>query len=193
MPMTLHKPLKLYIFILSNIPQTLGKTIIGELLVMEPNSDNLFASDSVKFEVKGIFDTGKPANPYPSVMGRHEGTIKPSDDINVSKLYTYPCAGTGGHTESMELSKNGKTIATGTWNGYQSDRHNVSIRNVTTGAPYVLLLKDQEYKYVIKTGSYPQIHHKNTLNTPGGVITCTKFTDASGNVHNDRIPAVKFF
>ena len=26
----------------------------------------------------GIFDTGSPANPYPSIMGTHNGTIKPN-------------------------------------------------------------------------------------------------------------------
>ena len=31
-------------------------------------------------------------------LGTHKGEIKPSDNINVSKLYTYPCVGTGGHT-----------------------------------------------------------------------------------------------
>ncbi|KAF5437799.1 CASH domain-dontaining protein, partial [Candidatus Methanophagaceae archaeon] len=45
-----------------------------------------------------VFDTG--AGAYPSIMGRHEGKIKPSYDVRVSYLYTYSCAGTGGHTKS---------------------------------------------------------------------------------------------
>ncbi|MEA2075841.1 MAG: NosD domain-containing protein, partial [Euryarchaeota archaeon] len=45
---------------------------------------------------KNIFDTCAPANPYPSIMGNHTGTITPSCNINVSRLYTYPCSGTGG-------------------------------------------------------------------------------------------------
>jgi len=175
---------------LSNIPRILGKTIEGELLVMDQDSDNIFASDSVKFEVKGIFDTGKPANPYPSVIGRHEGTIKTSDDINVSRLYTYPCAGTSGHTESIELSENGETIATGTWDGYQSDWHNVSIHNVS-GAPYVMLYKGHKYNYTIVTGSYPQIIHEHSKEVTGGTITCTLFTDANGKTYTDWIPAIR--
>jgi len=60
-----------------------------------------------------IFDTEKPANPYPSIMGNHTGTINPNQTITVNKLYTYPCVGTGGHTESIKLYKNGDLIANG--------------------------------------------------------------------------------
>ena len=42
----------------------------------------------------GVFDTGSPANPYPSISGTHNGTITPNQTITVSKLYTYPCSGT---------------------------------------------------------------------------------------------------
>jgi hypothetical protein len=49
---------------------------------------------------ENIFDTGTPANPYPSIMGNHTGTITPKQTITVSQLYTYPCVDTGGHTES---------------------------------------------------------------------------------------------
>lgn len=62
------------------------------------------------------FDTG--AGTYPSILGTHKGKIIPSCNINVSRLYTYPCAGTGGHTESIELYENGDLIANGSWNGY---------------------------------------------------------------------------
>ena len=43
------------------------------------------------------FDTG--ADTYPSIFGTHEGTIIPKHDIFVEQLYTYPCEGTGGHSE----------------------------------------------------------------------------------------------
>ena len=75
-----------------------------------------------------IFDTGAPSNPYPSIAGTHTGTITPNQTITVNKLYTYPCAGTGGHTESIELyDENGNLIASGNWNGYQQgDWHNIT-------------------------------------------------------------------
>jgi len=62
-----------------------------------------------------IFDTGTPSNPYPSISGTHNGTIIPSHDINVNKLYTYPCPGTGGHTEYARIwNKTWNATATGT-------------------------------------------------------------------------------
>ena len=138
-----------------------------------------------------IFDTDAPANPYPSIMGTHNGTITPSHNINVSKLYTYSCTGTGGHTESIELYENVTLIANGTWNGYIEDYHNITIHNLTGEAPYVTLLENHEYRYVIKTGSYPQIHHNRTLLTENGWITCTNFRDANGRTYNNWIPAIR--
>jgi len=141
--------------------------------------------------IEGVFDTGKGI--YPSIMGTHEGTITPSHNLTVSKLYTYPCAGTGGHTESIELYENGTLIANGTWNGYQSDWHNITLNNVTDGTSYVTLLQDHEYNYTICTGSYPQILHATSKEVTCGTITCTQFRDANGNKYNDWIPAIKFF
>ena len=138
-----------------------------------------------------IFDTGKGT--YPSIMGTHEGTIEPSDNISINKLYTYPCPGTGGHTESIELYDNDTLIANGTWNGYQGDWHNITIHNLTGGAPYVTLLKDHEYRYTIKTGSYPQIIHESSKDVTGGTITCTDFEDANGKTYTDWIPAIKLY
>ena len=121
-------------------------------------------------------------------MGTHKGEIKPSDNITVSKLYTYPCAGTGGHTESIELyDENDTLIARGTWNGYQEDWHNLTI------TPSVILQAGHTYNYTIITGSYPQIIHELSKGVTGGTITCTNFTDANGVVHYDWIPAIKFF
>ena len=143
-------------------------------------------------EEEEFFDTHAPAKPYPSIMGIHNGTITPSHDISVSKLYTYPCTGTGGHTKSIELFENGVLIANGTWNGYIGDYHNLTIHNVT-GAPYATLLKDREYNYTICTGSYPQIIHEASKDVTGGTITCTTFVDANGKEYNDRIPAIRLW
>jgi len=106
-------------------------------------------------------------------------------------LYTYPCAGTGGHTESIELYENGEPIANGTWNGYKGDYHTITLHNVSTGAPYVTLLEGQEYNYTIRTGSYPQIIPNQTLTNEYGMITCSKFTDVNGRVYYDWIPAIR--
>jgi len=158
------------------------------------------AQDSYPFEDpngwllgKNIFETGSPANPYPSISGTHNGTITPNQTIIASKLYTYPCCGTGGHTESIELYENDTLIANGTWNGYEGDWHNITIHNLTGGAPYVTLLENYEYNYTIRTGSYPQIHHTSALPTKNGWINCTDFIDANGKRYNDRIPAIRLW
>ncbi|MFZ2071510.1 MAG: NosD domain-containing protein [Halobacteriota archaeon] len=130
-----------------------------------------------------VFDTG--AGTYPSIMGIHKGEIKPSHNISVSKLYTYPCVGTGGHTESIKLYKNGELIASGTWTGYHSDYHNITI------TPSVILQAGQTYNYTIVTGSYPQIIHEPSKEVTGGTITCTLFTDANGKTYTDWIPAIR--
>ena len=136
-----------------------------------------------------VFDTG--FGTYPSIMGTHEGKIIPSCDINVSRLYTYPCPGTGGHTESIVISENGTPIANGTWSGYEGDWHNITIHNVTC-VPYVRLLEGYKYNYTIITGSYPQIIHEHEYkNATGGTITCTEFTDANGKTYTDWIPAIR--
>ncbi len=136
-----------------------------------------------------IFDTG--TGTYPSIKGTHEGTIKPSSSINVSKLYTYPCARTGGHTESIKLEENGTVIANGTWDGYHEDWHNITLYNVTDGTHYVTLLQDHEYNYTIRTGSYPQILHAASKEVTGGTITCTSFVDANGKRYSKMIPAIR--
>jgi len=132
-----------------------------------------------------IFDTGEGT--YPSISGTFTGTIVPSSDINVSTLYTYPCLGTGGHTESIELYDDGVPLATGTWNGYVGDWHNVTLTSTVT------LLKDHEYRYVIVTGSYPQIIHAESKDVTGGVITCEEFVDVNGVVYDDWIPAIRLW
>jgi len=138
-----------------------------------------------------IFDTGSPPNPYPSIAGAHYGTITPNKTIIATKLYTYPCPGTGGHTESIKLEENGTLIANGTWDGYQSDWHNITLHNATGNAPYVRLLKGHSYNYTIVTGSYPQIIHAPSKNVTGGTITCTSFVDANGRSYTNWIPAIR--
>ena len=136
------------------------------------------------------FDTGTPANPYPSISGTHNGTITPYVTIyNVSKLYTYPCPGTGGHTEYVAFySDPNRTekITEGHWNGYASDWHNVSF------SPFTMLAK-HTYYYTIKTGSYPQIHHAPVVEAEGGmgIINCSSFVDANGRSYTNWIPAIR--
>jgi len=138
--------------------------------------------------VSTIFDTG--AGTYLSIMGTHNGEIEPSQNISVSKLYTYPCAGTGGHTESIKIHEYGELIANGTWNGYVGDGHNITLHNVS-GASSVTLLKGHKYNYTVITGSYPQIIHAKSKDVTGGTITCTSFVDANGKTYTDWIPAIR--
>ena len=129
-----------------------------------------------------IFDTGPGI--YPSIFGTHTGTITPNQTIEVSKLYTYPCTGTGGHTEYVRI--HGKGISeSASWKGYCGDWHNLTFNNSFT------LQAGVEYNYTIRTGSYPQIHHNRTLSVPDGVITCTEFIDANGKRYNNWIPAIR--
>lgn len=130
------------------------------------------------------FDTGKPANPYPSIMGNHTGTIKPNHTVIATKVYTYPCEGTGGHTEYIKIW-NLTWNATAIWIGYVNDWHNITFDKTA------VLLANETYNYTIKTGSYPQIHHTPALSTTNGWINCSEFTDANGRVYYDWIPAIR--
>lgn len=129
------------------------------------------------------FDTGPGT--YPSIFGTHNGTITPNQTIAVHKLYTYPCKGTGGHSEYVKIW-NLTWNVTATWNGYKSDWHNISFDNP------ISLMANETYNYTIKTGSYPQIIHEYSKNVTGGTITCTEFIDANGKNYHNWIPAVKF-
>jgi len=130
-----------------------------------------------------IFDTGK--GDYPSIAGTHNGTIKLNQTITVSKLYTYPCIGTGGHTESIKIWNSTGWNVTATWNGYTGDWHNLTFNNSFT------LDANETYNYTIRTGSYPQIIHEPSWNATGGVITCTEFVDLNGQQHEGWIPAIR--
>jgi hypothetical protein len=151
-------------------------------------SDDLMWGGSLK--VVSTFDTC--SGTYPSIFGTHNGTITPYHDLNISKIYTYPCPGTGGHSESVAFynETTGEEIANGTWNGYQGDWHNITLHNVT-GAPYVRLLKEHKYNYTIRTGSYPQIIHAKSKDVTVALINCTEFTDANGKTYTDWIPAIR--
>ena len=136
------------------------------------------------FREKKYFDTDPGT--YPSIMGTHIGTVTPVHDANVSKMYTYPCSGTGGHTEYVRIYGNGVDV-NATWNGYQGagDYHYIEFSEPFT------LEANVTYNYTIKTGSYPQIHHNRTLIVPGGEITCSEFIDANGKGYDDWIPAIR--
>ena len=132
-----------------------------------------------------IFDTGSPLNPYSSIMGNHTGTIKPNHTVTATKLYTYPCVGTGGHTEYVKIWNSTGWNVTATWNGYTGDWHNISFNET------FVLYENKTYNYTIRTGSYPQIIHKSPFNATGGTITCDKFIDANGRIYYDWIPAIR--
>jgi parallel beta-helix repeat protein len=132
---------------------------------------------------KGIFDTGEGT--YPSIKGTHNGTIEPTENITVHKLFTYSCIGTGGHTEQVRIWNNSGLDVTANWTGYQGDLDTILF------TPSFSLLAGETYSYTIRTGSYPQIHHTHSLSTLAGVITCTEFIDANGKKYDDWIPAIK--
>ena len=132
-----------------------------------------------------VFDTKASENPYPSIMGTHNGTIKPYHTVNVSRMYTYPCPGTGGHAEYVRIWNESETLAEENWKGYKGDWH-----NITFSEPFILLA-DRTYNYTIRTGSYPQIHHNRSLTVPDGEITCSEFVDVNGKKYVDWIPAIR--
>jgi hypothetical protein len=133
-----------------------------------------------------IFDTNAPDNPYPSISGTHNGTITPNKNISVNYLYTYPCIGTGGHTEFAKIWNETEGVcAIANWSGYLDDYHTISFNRTLP------LQEGVVYNYTIRTGSYPQIMHKQIANVTGGTITCDEFNDANGRVYYDWIPAIK--
>ena len=138
------------------------------------------------YPLAAIFDTGAPSNPYPSIPGTHTGDIIPSQDITVHKIYTYPCEGTGGHTEYVRIWNDTWGGKEAHWNGYQHDWH-----NITFDEPFTLFAK-RTYHYEIITGSYPQIIHKPEHTAlDGSYINCTSFIDANGKTYTDWIPAIR--
>jgi hypothetical protein len=152
-------------------------------------SGNLAESSEFYFTTTGeltVFDTEAPANPYPSISGTHNGTITPNKKIEVALLYTYPCAGTGGHSEYARIW-NSTLNATAIWGGYKEDWHNISFDNNFT------LAANATYNYTIRTGSYPQMLHEHSIEATGGTINCTEFVDANGREYADWIPAIRLW
>jgi hypothetical protein len=132
-----------------------------------------------------IFDTD--SGTYPSIFGTHNGTITPNKAIPVHRLYTYPCSGTGGHTEYVMIYNESGTIAEAYWNGYIGDYHNMTFNTTFT------LFAGCTYNYTIRTGSYPQIVHAREYKAEGGNIPCTVFIDANGKKYDDWIPAIRLW
>ena len=159
--------------------------LIGEPGVMVTKYADTFVYEGLEappFEF-GYFDTDEGT--YPSIGGTHNGTIKPTNNLTVNTLYTYSCLGTGGHTKSIELYENDTLIASGVWEEYQGDWHNITI------TPSVTLQAGTTYNYTIITGSYPRIIHASSKAVTGGTITCSKFTDANGKTYTNWIPAIR--
>jgi len=130
------------------------------------------------------FDTGNGT--YPTLNGTHTGTMTPNHDIVVKRLVTYPCPGTGGHSDYVTFGNESWSV-TAQWRGYAQAR---DWQIITFNETFVLF-KDETYNYTIRTGSYPQIHHIQTLATPDGVMTCDSFIDANGHRHSDWLPAIR--
>ena len=147
-------------------------------------------TDTVTVEIKAAvptIDTGQSPSPYPSIFGTHNGTIVPANDITVSKIFVYPCVGTGGHAEYVRIWGNG-VDAHATWNGYGGEDWNILHFNRT-----FTLEAGKEYNFTIKTGSYPQIFHEEVLETlDGSIVRCKEFVDANGKMHK-WIPAFKIY
>jgi len=136
---------------------------------------------------KASFDTGTDNCSYPSIAGIHTGTFIPFHDIYVQRIYTYPCVGTAGHSEYVAFyyNVNGTKVKDASWKGYQENYNYIEFDE-----PFILQ-EGVKYDYKIRTGSYPQIIHNQSLTTTDGIINCTQFTDANGNVYDNWIPAIK--
>jgi hypothetical protein len=98
----------------------------------------------------------------PSISDMHNGTIMPFYDITVSTLYTYPCVGTGGHTEYVKPWNSTDWNVTATWSGYNGDWHNLLFSNSFT------LYANETYNYTMQTGSYPRSFMNSYGTQPAG-------------------------
>ena len=146
---------------------------------------NAFLLVEYEEEEKPEFDIGQGT--YPSISGTHNGTITPKYNITVNRMYTYPCAGTGGHTKYVRIWNSTLNVTT-SWEGYKGDWHNISFNETFT------LKGNETYYYEVRTGSYPQIIHAREYKAvDGGNITCDEFIDANGRTYNNWIPAIKLF
>ncbi|MCK4476202.1 MAG: hypothetical protein KAU16_05695 [Methanophagales archaeon] len=151
----------------------------------EINDGGIFNFNITLAPMAIIFDTGHGT--YPSIMGIHEGNFTPNCNITVHQIYTYPCVGTGGHSERVIFYdyEYETEVINKSWGGYQGDYHNITV------SPSVELQVGKRYRYEIITGSYPQIIHNETCGNGFGKMTCSKFVDANGKEYNDWIPAIR--
>lgn len=171
----------------------LAEFYFKELLLSDPFGSKILNVTVINgtVEIKqasSIFDTEASQNPYPGIMGVHNGTLIPDQRIEANTIYTYSCPGTGGHTEYVRLW--GPDVdTTATWGGYTDDWHNLTFEHNFTLEPSV------EYHYTIRTGSYPQIIHapSGEYKVTGGKISCTEFVDANGKRYTNRIPAFRLW
>ncbi|MFV9676360.1 MAG: NosD domain-containing protein [Methanosarcinales archaeon] len=132
------------------------------------------------------FDTG--SGTYPSISGTHYGEIIPEQNSSVNKIYTYPCAGTGGHSKYVKIwNATTGDCAVALWEGYGDDFSNLTFNTTLT------LRENFVYSYIIKTGSYPQIIHAPYKQVNGGNITCTRFEDVNGKEYENWIPAFRLW
>lgn len=129
------------------------------------------------------FDTG--TGTYPSIAGIHNGTITPSCNLTVSRLYTYASPGTGGHTEYVRIWNETETLVEETWIGYQGEWQYLLFSKSVT------LRRNERYNYTIITGSYPLMHHTAALPIATGWINCSSFTDVNGKEYDRGIPAIR--
>jgi C1A family cysteine protease len=130
-----------------------------------------------------VLDTGPGT--YPSIAGRHTGTITLNRSMLVHRLFTYPSPGTGGRAISVQIG-NATWNVTASGHDYSSDW-----QNITFNAP-LILRGNETYNYTLATDSYPQLITGRTMITvSGGTMTCTEFVDANGQRHEDWIPAIR--
>jgi len=178
-----------YIVKAGTVEQIQNAEFSGTWVTMDSQGDKIngdVTGDTRLTLAELVFDTG--SGTYPSIFGTHNGTITPNQTITVSMMYTYPCAGTGGHSEYMKIWNNSNWNVTAKWDGYSGDWHNISFNESFT------LVKGETYNYTIRTGSYPQIiHEQNHTTLDGSLITCEEFVDTNGDGYNDWIPAFKLF
>jgi Tol biopolymer transport system component len=161
---------------------------VGEYVVNLTITDDEGATNKTSRVIKVFpdilyFDT-EPGT-YPSIPGTHNGTITMTHTVNVSRIYLYPCAGTGGHIKYARIWNASWDGAEARWNGYIGDWHNLPFDK------NFMLVAGETYNYTIQTGSYPQIHHKHELLTAKGWITCEEFVDVNGKRHEGWIPAIR--
>jgi len=132
------------------------------------------------------FDTG--SGTYPSISGTHYGEIIPEQNSSVNKIYTYPCAGTGGHSKYVKIwNESTGDCAVALWEGYGDAFSNLTFNTTLT------LRENFVYSYIIKTGSYPQIIHAPYKQVNGGNTTCTRFEDANGKEYENWMPAFRLW